>query len=185
VPAHDGAHLSRVLAELAATRVLPADMRRQDPSAYHQALVSEEARSPASRYRRLAEDAAADARLLEPFARSAGRVMAADRVRLAALGHASAVSPADIGNAYARVAENRCLIAWVQDALAFRLASYRYALEHLVIETPQKEAVPAERSLAALAAAGSVLDGFAVPPLAAAACLGEEVVVAPALARKG
>jgi hypothetical protein len=185
VPAHDGAYLSRVLAELVATRVLPADMRRRDPTAYHQALVSEGGRSPASRYRRLSEDAAADARLLEPFARSANRVMAADRVRLAALDHASVVSPADVGNAYARVAENRCLIAWVQDALAFRLASYRYALEHLVIETPQTQAVGAERSLAMLTAARSVLDGFAVPPLAAAACLGEDLVAAPALARKG
>jgi len=171
VPAHSGAYLDRLLAELVATRLLSPDMRSPDIAAYFGALSDNGAISPSSRYRRLAEDAAADSRLLDPLARTAGRVLAADKVRLAALDRAGLVSAGDVAGAKARVLENRCLLAWVRLALADRIASYRFALEHLVIESPETAAVPAERALSGLAGAATLLDGLALPPLAA--CLGD------------
>lgn len=167
-PAHERAYFQSVLSELVATRVLPARWGAEDRDGYHDALVSDGSVSPASRYRRLAEDAAADQRLLDPFARVASRVLAADRVRLAALGHARHVVPADVENAEARVVENRCLVAWVRAGVARRAGSYAEALEHLVIETPQVQAVPAERTLGGFAAARGMLDGLSVGPVAEA-----------------
>lgn len=171
-PAHERAYLQRVLSDLVTTRILPADRFGEGRGAYHDALVSGSALSPASRYRRLAEDAAADERLLDPFARVASRVLAADRVRLATLAHARRADPSDVENAQARVVENRCLVAWVREGVVRRADSYAEALEHLVIETPQVQAVPAERTLAGFAAARGILDALAVGPVAQA-CAGE------------
>jgi hypothetical protein len=176
VPAHEYAWFERVLADLAAKRVLPPGARGGDPAVYFDALLSDGGISPASRYRRLSEDAAADARLLPKLTDIAARVFTADGVRLKALGYARTVSPADIANAQARVAENRCLLSWVAFGLDTRIAEYQYALEHLVIETPQAQAVPAERSLAFLAASRPALARLDVPPLAGALCAGGKEV---------
>lgn len=176
VPARDRPWFDRALAELVATRVVPADAIEPDGSAYHRGLRMEGGRSPASMYRRLSEDAAADARLVGPFARTAIRVLAADRIRLAALARVAQLSEADVYAARARVAFNRCLIAWVTSASAFRLAAYRYALEHLVIEAPQRDAVPTERALALLAAERTRLDALGVT---LPGCAGDLVIEAP------
>ncbi len=176
VPAHEYAWFERVLADLAAKRILPPGARGGDPATYFDALLSDGAISPASRYRRLSEDAAADARLLPKLTDIAARVFTADGVRLKTLGYARTVSPADIVNAETRVAENRCLVSWVAFGLDTRIAEYRYALEHLVIETPQAQAVPAERSLAFLEAGRPALARFDVPPLAGTLCGGEREV---------
>jgi hypothetical protein len=179
VPAHDFAWFERALADLAGKRILPPGIRGGDPTVYHRALLSEGAISPASRYRRLSEDAAADARLLPKLVDVASRVFTADGVRLKTLRYAGSVSPADIANAEMRVAENRCLVSWIAFGLDQRLAEYRYALEHLVIETPQAQAVPAERSLAFLEAQRPALARFDVPPLFDPPCAGERPPPAP------
>lgn len=191
VPARGRPWLDRILAELVATRIVPADMIEPDYRAYHAGLLASPFRSPVSAYRKLSEDVSADERLIEPFGLAAARVLAADRIRLRALARLVDRSPDDIVHAEARVAENRCLIAWVTAATAFRLAAYRYALDHLVIEAPARDAVPTERLLARLAAERLRLVGLGVPPLAAAACLGGAVpaeppqVAGPPLVRKG
>jgi hypothetical protein len=150
MPAHERAWFIRAFSELTRTRVLPASMHPENVATYHANLMAGEGRSPASRYRRLGEDAAADARLIPAFAAVAGRVIEADRVRLATLPHVRDLRVAEIRDAAARVAENRCLMVWVRHEAAVRLASYRYSLEHLVIEAPQTEAIGAERALTAL-----------------------------------
>lgn len=177
VPAHERAWFARALADLVATRIVPADVEGGDPATYFAALGSEDSRSPASRYRRLSEDIAADGRLLGPVAAVAGRVLAADTVRLRTLDYAREVSLADRDGAWARVSENRCLVAWVATGLDRRLVAYRFALEHLVIETPQAEAIAPERALAGLLAARAAVGTLGVPPLAAASCLGERAPV--------
>lgn len=191
VPAHERAWFARALADLVATRVVPADAEPGDPAVYFAALQSDGSRSAVSRYRRLSEDIVADARLLGPVAAVAGRVLAADAVRLRTLDYARAITPADVDNARARVSENRCLVAWVAAGLDRRLAGYGFALEHLVIETPQAEAIAPERALSGLSALRASLGGLGVAPLAAAACLGEQAVAVgrslppPPLVRKG
>lgn len=183
VPAHERAYFDRALAELAAKRVLPPLLGATDPTTYQRALLSGGAASPASRYRRLGEDAAADARLLPALAEAASRVAVADGVRLKTLDYARDVSASDVANATARVAENRCLLLWVRTALAHRIEGYRFALEHLVIETPQADAVPAERSLAQLSRSQAILDGLPATEPVPAACtdlLGAEPPGGPA-----
>lgn len=174
VPAHERAWFERALADLAATRVLPPDTGTGDRTTYFRALAGDGAASPSSRYRRLSEDASADMRLVPGLEAVARRVLVADRVRAKTLGHAQDVSERDAADAFARVAENRCLLAWIVTGLDERLLGYRYALEHLVIETPQADAVPAERSLSALRQTRAALGGFGVAPLAEGGCLGPQ-----------
>ena len=164
-PAFERNRFARALAELTATRVLPVEAQPGDVAAYFRSLETEERRSPVSRYRRLSEDVAADGRLLGPLADVASRVLEADRVRWRTLDYAHEVAPADVAGARARIAENRCLVAWVLVDLDRRLLSYRYALEHLVIETPQADAVPPERALSRLRDARSVLLALGVGPI--------------------
>ena len=54
------------------------------------------------------------------------------------------------GNAIARNRENAAIIAWVCVALKERVASYRYALERLVVAVPNADAAEADRAIALL-----------------------------------
>ncbi|GJE33776.1 hypothetical protein LDDCCGHA_3979 [Methylobacterium oxalidis] len=157
------------LANLTRARVLPPAWRPVDVAAYHDTLIAEPFRSPVSRYRRLSEDATADARLIPPFAAVAARVNDADALRLRSLPFVKVLDDADVRHAAMRVAENRCLIAWVRLEAGARAAGYRYALEHLLIEVPGPEALPVERTLAALDGRRALLDPL-LPPDAALRC---------------
>ena len=148
-----------VLANLTRSRVLPPDWRSDDPEAYHRGLVGGPFRSPVSRYRQLGEDASADARLIPSFAATALRVRDADALRLRGLPSAKTLNDDDVRQAAMRVAENRCLVAWVRLEAGLRVSRYRYALEHLVAEVPEAaEAVSAERSLGFLDGRRALLD---------------------------
>ncbi len=177
MPAHERSWFERFLADLVRTRILPVEVHPVDRTAYHRALMSESFRSPASRYARLAEDAHADLKLIVPFATRAARVIAADGVRLRSLAHVRSLDDEQADQAIARVAENRCLIAWVRDESLVRLAAYRYSLEHLIIEAPQGQAVAAERTLAGLEAQRRILDGLVGPPLPGMVCRGIDAEV--------
>lgn len=169
MPAQERTFLDGLLANLTRTGILPASWRPADPAIYRDALTGTAFRSPASRYRRLSEDAVADARLIPAFAAVAARVAAADGVRLRGLAHVRTLEADEARQAALRVAENRCLVAWVRFEAGARATAYAYALEHLVIEAPQGEAIPAERALAGLAAQRGILDGL-LPEGAAARC---------------
>ena len=147
MPAQGAAAFTDVLANLTRARVLPPDWRLPDLAAYHDGLVSESFRSPYSRYRRLSEDATADGRLVPVFAANAARVIEADALRLRSLPFARSLDDRDVRQVAMRVAENRCLIAWVRLETGRRVARYRYALEHLIVELPGPEAVAAERTI--------------------------------------
>ncbi|WP_336485851.1 hypothetical protein [Methylobacterium nigriterrae] len=179
MPAAGRAAFTDVLANLTRTRVLPPAWRLPDVAAYHDILVSEPFRSPVSRYRRLQDDAIADARLIPSFAANAARVNEADGLRLRSLPFVKVLDDVDVRNAAMRVAENRCLIAWVRLEVAGRVARYRYAAEHLVIEVPGPEAVGAERSIASLDGRRVLLEPL-LPPDAAQRCglAGPELPVA-------
>ncbi|WP_332692160.1 hypothetical protein [Bosea sp. (in: a-proteobacteria)] len=152
MPAYELNVFEREVSSLFHARVLPAQAQSGSISDYHRGLVSGSFASQASRYNRLAEDANADRALLAPFRANAIRVVNADRARLRTL-DASPRVPADSREpAQARVIENEGLILWVCDRLGFRLSSYRYALDNLVVEMPSREAVRAERAIMGLEA---------------------------------
>lgn len=158
-----------ILANLARSRILPPSWRLLEPDAYFEGLVSESFRSPYSRYRRLSEDASADGRLIPPFVASAELVIAADSLRLRSLPFANSLNDEDIRDAAMRVAENRCLVAWVRLETELRVVRYRFALEHLVAEMPGREALPAERAIGFLDRRRSLLDTL-LPPDTATRC---------------
>jgi hypothetical protein len=182
MPAHERAFFESRLAELAAKRVLPMAFERGDRANYFRALMRDGGPSPASRYRRLSEDAAADAKLIDPFALIAARVAQADEARLKSLAFVQDLTADDAREAALRVAENRCLIAWVRVETARRAASYRFALEHLFVEAPQREGIEVERTLAALDAHRGVIDGLPDGPWTVAACGVPVVPAVPAMA---
>ena len=149
-----------VLANLTRARVLPPDWANRDVVTYYDGLVSGSFRSPYSRYRRLSEDATADGRLVPPFAATAARVIDADALRLRSLPFVKHLDDDAVRDAAMRVAENRCLIAWVRLEAASRVARYRYALEHLVIEMPGREGVATERAIGFLDSRRGILSGL-------------------------
>ncbi len=158
-----------ILANLTRARVLPPSWRPDDPARFYDALLAPDFRSPVSRYRKLTDEAVADARLIPPFAGLAARVGDADARRLRSLPFARTLDDADVRRAALRVAENRCLVAWVRLETGSRLAAYRYALEHLFADAPDPAAAEAERALAMLAGRRPILDPL-LPPDAAAKC---------------
>ncbi len=103
----------------------------------------------------------------------AARVASADAVRLRSLAYVRDLGEGELHAAVDRVAENRCLVAWVRAELTQRSASYRFALEHLLIETPQGHAVPTERALARFDAH---LVAIGVAPVALDGCAGDAIL---------
>lgn len=48
------------------------------------------------------------------------------------------MQPAERENAVARIEENGLMIAWTKESFEDRLAAYRYALDRLILETPDR-----------------------------------------------
>ncbi len=168
-PASTFAAFQDLLLGLASAHAMPPTWRYDEIGAYYDTLTAEPSRSPVSRYRQLGDDATADARLIPLFTALAARVIDADAARLRSLPFAKTLDAADVRDAAQRVAENRCLIAWVRIEAGLRLARYRFALEHLFAAAPAQESVSAERALMMLAARRNLLDPL-LPADAAARC---------------
>jgi hypothetical protein len=147
MPAQDTDILSTQLKHFAQKRLIPASLGSFDERSYFASLQSQPDRSPRARYQRLREDIEADRQLMGPFVALACRVAEADRVRLKALAHMRQQNGDTIANAKDRVAENETLVQWVYTAIEERARSYRFALENLVVETPDRDAVRVERQL--------------------------------------
>jgi hypothetical protein len=142
-----------------------------DRSAYGRMLIDEPHRSYASRYAQLMEDVRDDITRFEPFFADAVRVIDLDRKRNAALAHVSALSPRERDDAVARMQENSLVVQWVQQCLERRVSSYRWALERLVLQTPDNMAADADRLIGELAAQ------TANPPVAVQPVIGHAVRV--------
>lgn len=169
MPASTRAAFGDVLVNLTRARVLPPSWRLPEIASYHEDLVAEAFRSPVSRYRRLSDDATADGRLVPPFAAIAAQVIEADAQRLGSLPYARTLDEEAMRQAAMRVEENRCLIAWVRLETGLRVARYRYALEHLVVEMPGREAGESARSIGFLDQRRALLAGL-LPADAEARC---------------
>jgi len=64
----------------------------------------------------------------------------------------SELSPRESADAVARMQENSLIVQWVQQCLERRVASYRWALERLVLQAPDTIAADADRLIGELAA---------------------------------
>ena len=117
-----------------------------DVHSYGDTLIARAYRSQAARYAQLTDDIRADTALVGPFFATAQRVLDADDVRRRSFHYVSQGSDR-IGMAQRRIDENRVLISEVYRRFGERIASYRYALETLLVLTPSPAAVEAEKSL--------------------------------------
>ncbi|MDQ8728564.1 hypothetical protein [Bradyrhizobium sp. LHD-71] len=133
---------------------MPAPWRQEirfDRTAYGRRLIDEPHRSHASRYAQLMEDVRDDLTRLDPFFTTAAVVADLDGKRKASLTLVSGLSAPEYSDAIARMKENRLIVEWVQQCLRQRVASYRWALERLVIHAPDDIAADADRLISQLA----------------------------------
>lgn len=135
-----------------------------DRTMYGRTLIDEPHRSHSSRYAQLIEDVRNDTTRFEPLFASAIRVIDLDKKRSASMARVSELSPRERDDAVARMQENSLIIQWVQQCLEQRVASYRWALERLVIQAPDPMAADADRLIGELAAQTANLPVAAQPP---------------------
>ena len=121
-----------------------------DRAAYASRLFQTAYRSQTARYNKLIEDIRSDVVRFDPFFSVARYVSDMDRKRQRSLDYVSNLSDEERINTINRMRENEAVIQWVRGSLAERAASYRLALERLVIAAPSPNAVEAERALALL-----------------------------------
>jgi hypothetical protein len=154
-------------------KAMPSPWRQKivfDRTMYGRTLIDEPHRSHSSRYAQLIEDVRNDITRFEPFFASAIRVIDLDRKRNASMARVSELSPRERDDAVARMQENSLIVQWVQQCLEQRISSYRWALERLVIQAPDRIAADADRLIGELAAQ------TANPPVAAQPPYGRAVV---------
>ncbi len=141
---------------------MPSPWRQEvvfDRTAYGRRLIDEPHRSHTSRYSQLMEDVRDDLTRFDPFFAAAAVVADLDGKRGQALTLVSALDRPERDDAIARMKENRLIVEWVQQCLQQRVASYRWALERLVIHAPDDAAADADRLIAQL-------DGRSAPAVA-------------------
>jgi hypothetical protein len=117
---------------------------------YSAKLMGEYYRSATARYHQLNTDIRNDVVRVPDFFMVARRVLDLDAKRAESYRYVSGLTPPEVGNANARIAENQLVIGWVQHSLVERAAAYCFALQRLVIATPAPMAVEVERSLTLL-----------------------------------
>jgi hypothetical protein len=134
---------------------LPSPWRQAPPfdrTAYGRQLIDEPHRSHTSRYSVLIDDVRNDILRFEPFYANAARVIELDRKRNASLKMVSGLMPQERADALARMDENALIIQWVEQCLQRRISSYRWALERLVVHTPDGLAASADMLIGEMAA---------------------------------
>lgn len=140
----------RWLAEMRRTRIISVERTVPNRSNYVGKLLSEDFRSSGARFARLEMDIRNDRLRFPGFIAAANAVADYDRVRERSLGRTADLTLKERENAIGRIEENRLLIWTVQKSMRERADIYRYALERLVIQTPDDAAIGAERELLAL-----------------------------------
>lgn len=125
-------------------------------------------RSVTARYSRLIDDTRDDIARLDPFFHVARRVADIDRKRQIGASALRSLPPQERAETERRVRENMMLMAEVHRTLGERAATYRLALERLVVAAPSSLAIDAERTrldlerrLTAIAVTGSPSTGRA------------------------
>jgi hypothetical protein len=118
--------------------------------AYASRLFQTAYRSQTARYNKLIEDIRNDLVRLDPFFSIARYVSDMDGKREQALAFVSNLTSEERNNTRQRIKENQRIVLWVKASLQERAASYKIALERLVIAAPSPVAVEAERQLTLL-----------------------------------
>jgi hypothetical protein len=176
-PPYDRQRWDAVVYEYGIKHSFRREMWGFDVTAYYSHLEGTYYRSSVARYNQLIDDMRDDIVRIDPFFATARRVLALDQRRVQAMQYVPDLSPTEHLSALARVGENSLTIAWVHHSLTERCASYRYALDHLVVAEPDPAGAEAERILRELQqqiAANQIVPAphFAALPLQFAAVQG-------------
>ncbi len=110
-------------------------------------LVGPNYRSSSAHYAKLLDDINNDMTRLPRFFATATRVIDIDAKRRDSLHYITDLPRSERENALRRIRENAAIVSLVSTRLKQRVASYRYALEQLVVRTPSSEAAIVERAL--------------------------------------
>lgn len=129
---------------------LPVFSAAWDPSRYHRFLMSGDFASTQSRWNRVIDDMEGDRELIAPFCAVAARVRGADIDRLRALERNAEGATKLRGDTEARIVENGQVMSWVWNAVGYRTASYRFAIDRLELEAPSARLLDANRRYRAL-----------------------------------
>jgi len=153
------------LAELMRVGFVPVKFKPAPHDRYYLWLHGTAFASSKARYSRLGDDIQADLDTAPAVFASICTVEGIDRQRGIAANGIAGLEDKMLKGAAAQHAENRAVIGWLAAALASRYASYSYALDHLLVETPHSGAIGVDAKLSALEvyveAAGS--DQYCVP----------------------
>jgi len=136
-------------AELQRTRIEPIRAGRFTPDRYYRILSGDAYASSTVRFKRIEVDAETDIATLPDTFAAVCAVIEIDHQRAVALAGLG-LNGDMAANVAARKAENDQYIGWFVHALRYRYDSYSYALDHLLVETPHREAEAADRSLSRL-----------------------------------
>jgi len=118
-----------------------------DRAAYWHRLEILCRRSPASAYAQLTDDVRNDTTRLPGFFETATRVLDIDQKRRRSMAIIGDLSKPERVNAVRRMRENAAIVALTRARLLQRVASYHFALERLVVQTPSPKAVEVEQAI--------------------------------------
>jgi len=150
-PMHTRDWLGGIRAETQRTRLRrPAD-HTIDHTKYYWFLKRDSFRSSDARYERVISDMRSDAQLVGPFYRIAWKVDTIDARRLRTVNSRNGISPYHVDNAHSRAEENLEVTRWTWRSLRKRMDAYRFAIDHLEIETPSSKLETARRTFNDLA----------------------------------
>ena len=144
-PPYDRQRWGQVAREYGLVRTSPAEAA--DRSAYINHLMATNDRSQSTRYVRLIDDVRNDLVRLPAFYEAATKVLDLDEKRRKSMAYVSGLGQLEKANVLNRIRENARVVARVDASLTHRAASFRYALEHLVIAVPSPLAIDAERAV--------------------------------------
>jgi hypothetical protein len=169
MPQLERQYLERWTAEMRRTRIISVAKTIPEREDYVRELLSHDFRSSGARFARLEMDIRNDRERFPPFIAVANKVANYDRVRERSLGLTPDLNAEERENAFGRIEENKLLVWTVQNSMRERAGIYRYALQRLVVQTPDDAAIGAERELLAFETELGVLE----PPPAEFAVYGK------------
>lgn len=118
---------------------------------YYRWLTGERYASSRVRYNTIADDIGADLLTLPGTFAAICAVIEIDRQRAVAAAELGDIEAEAIKQMHLRKAENDLYIGRFIAALGYRYGSYRYALDHFLVETPHGEAIEVDERLSRLA----------------------------------
>jgi len=138
------------LAELMRIGFVPVRFKPAPHDRYYLWLHGTSFASSKTRYSRLGDDIQADLDTMPTTFASICTVEGIDRQRGIAANGIKGLEDKMARGAAAQQAENRAVIGWFAAAVASRYASYSYALDHLLVETPHPGAIGVDAKLSQL-----------------------------------